>query len=347
MSVQEIKDFLLERTSIISRELEKRDKFDIDFKHSSEVEIEKEEELYIFISEFGEEFENSYQDLSDYFNLPFIISYLFKIVKEEPLDYFISEDFIKPLFKYLNSLDKDKKPKRRDLRIGKKWLKKIRKMQKDTKDNEKEMEEDNTNEDILEETRFIARETAYFIFSLYALMDFYCLNMIKFVQENTRFKENEEIRKALENRYNPHEKIKTILKQIKVNNTKLSKICTDFIKENGLGDAIRSFSEIINIRHPIAHTSPFIDFLELKKKFPKQHSIATKKILGLNEIKKKTEKYDFLKEGHNKFLLPIKDLAETLFFFKEIGKSGVQYLALIDNLVISVLTDDIYNCKPY
>ena len=123
-------------------------------------------------------------------------------------------------------------------------------------------------------------------------------------------------------------------------NTNLSEICNSFIMENNLGDVIRSFSEIVNIRHPIAHTSPFIDFLELEKKFPKQHTIAKKKISDFDKINEKTEKYDFLKEGYIKFILPIKDLAETLIFIKEIGKSGVHYLALIDNLVITVLSEN-------
>jgi hypothetical protein len=330
--------------------------------------VEKKDEVYLFLTEDGLDFEenfnilfveifqsslsalmNKFENMQDK-----LMSFEFVVDEEEKI--LSSEELTEEQRKRtINIFSKIKEGIKQTEKVGKEISELYAELHSLTDDENNDSEEkgeenqNNNNEMKKEENEIqldvLSRLIGCFVFSLYAYMDVYCMSLFQSIICCCSPENLFDVYERLHTASNPKKSVEALLKIISILNDEEEKEVLNIVNQrvNSITEwkeRYESFKDFIKIRNKIAHKKPILDIEELKKKFPKLTEKTEEK------IKEETLKFE---EALSSQLIRI-SIADSivksfwenfvnLIYLREIGFESSIYLALIDRLIHEFLND--------
>jgi len=197
----------------------------------------------------------------------------------------------------------------------------------------KEIEDDVQETDIQELIQRISalqRINAYFIMSLYALIDFYTKGLIieltSIISQERAYKYSQKMPKASKN---PVNAIKLVINELDLIHPDTRKTLDEIIKTKQWQIHKEAFNNLKEIRHTTAHQIPIISYKTLCENFPYYQETVLKQLGELRGEFKNMQFPSFWEKSIDTF---VKDL-KTALFLREIGNGIFCYLGIIEGVV--------------
>ncbi len=322
------------------------------FDKKKETENTQELEHILFITDFGQEFDDAYQGLTNFVSLATLVQ---PLIQKSSKDEIILPNPEKILEFWKKYLEKNKKITLKNRERGKELIEQMEKqwgLMKNTfnsniselekispqlqkENNEKGKEKTDvkkipSSKQVWEELKIKERVFSYFVLTLYAHIEFYTLALIQFVTYSIETDQTYYFLKDFRF-YDYNTTITHILDFLKTENKqKLSSIINNLTKQSQWEQDKQALSSLAKIRHIIAHRKPIQEIETIMNQFPNQKKKALKNAKKLDkEWKELKTELGIFYELLSMFL----DVLKYFMFVIELGTSCYRYLCLVDNVL--------------
>lgn len=210
----------------------------------------------------------------------------------------------------------------------------------DKRNHSKEKEGEISTEEILNNIEIISRMNAFYVFSLYAYFDAYCMSLLQIIVAESPKEHVYYIFREIKNISTPEITLNEILSKLRIGDKKLSRILESVMKNNiDWKEHKKVFSTLMKVRHRAAHKKPLLSLEEMENNFPKILTKVSEEQRKLFEeiTSIKIELPKTMKETATLLLEPFSEIILVFYSLSELGKSCIRYLLLIDNLIAMYL----------
>ncbi|MFQ5981487.1 MAG: hypothetical protein ACE5OZ_25365 [Candidatus Heimdallarchaeota archaeon] len=182
---------------------------------------------------------------------------------------------------------------------------------------------------ILQNIRFIKRINASFVFSLYALIDYYTKGLIIDVISMTPQERVYQTKGFDDAKKNPQNAVSWSLNQLEKGYPKTKQVLGSVIGKKGWKMHKNAFKSLSTVRHPVAHKKPILSLMTLQETFNQYQDEVSQKLQKLKEQLLLQQLPSIFRDSVDTFIQEL----ETFFFLQTIGNGCFRYLAVIDRIV--------------